>query len=238
MRTPLAFALFPALLAQETGLVPVDVHQLKPLLDFEAGPPGGIPKGWSTSPGKVSIDDKVVHRGQFSARLQRGSAITLMVPVTFSGDFLTLRGFLKTEGVTEFAGLWLRVDGNSGNPVGYENMRSQGLRGSTDWREYSIRIPLASNGTYVYFGVLTEGGTTWADDLELLIDGRPVWDVPPKTLAAAQPLTSFAEIGRGTCLIVRGREARPCTENPRTRAEGVCSTRLLVTRMTLTQEYV
>jgi len=184
----LAFALFPVLLAQET-LVPVEVNQLKPLLDFEAGPAGGVPKGWRTSPGKVSIDDKIVHHGQFSARLQSGSVITLMAPVTFSGDLLTLRGFLKTEGVTEFAGLWMRVDGNSGNPVGYENMRSQGLRGSTDWKEYSIRVPLASNGTYMYFGVLTEGGTTWADDLELLIDGRPVWDVPPKTLAAAQPIT-------------------------------------------------
>lgn len=187
MRVRLAVALFPALLAQETSLAPVEINQLKPLLDFETGPRGGAPKGWSAIPGKVSVDSKVVHRGQYSARLESGSAITLMAPVTFSGEFLTLRGFLKTEGVTEFAGLWIRVDGNSGNPVGYDNMRSQGLRGSTDWKEYSIRIPLASNGTYVYFGVLTEGGTTWADDLELSIDGRPVWEAPPKTLAAAQP---------------------------------------------------
>ena len=63
VRICLAFALFPALLAQET-LVPVEVNQLKPLLDFEAGPAGGVPKGWSTSPGKVSIDDKVVALGQ------------------------------------------------------------------------------------------------------------------------------------------------------------------------------
>ena len=179
----LVLFLFPALPGEDTKLVPVLASQLKPLLDFEAGPTSGAPRGWSALPGKVSVDNQVAHRGRFSARLESGSAITLMVPVTFSGEFLTLRGFLKTEGVADFAGLWIRVDGNSGNPVGYDNMRSQGLRGSTDWKEYSVRIPLASNGTYVYFGVLTEGGTTWADDLELLIDGRPAWEarIPSRT---------------------------------------------------------
>jgi hypothetical protein len=183
VRIRLALAVFPALLGQVTTLLPVEINKIKPLLDFETGPLNGPPSGWGAVPGKVFVDSKVVHSGRFSARLESRSAITLMAPVTFSGEFLTLRGFLKTEGVSEFAGLWMRVDGNSGNPVGFDNMRSQGLHGSTDWKEYSIRIPLASNGTYVYFGVLTEGGTTWADDLELLIDGRPVWEAPPKAVA-------------------------------------------------------
>ena len=72
-----------------------------------------------------------------------------------------------------------KVAGDNGQAVRtlqrYLHLRLQ----DADWKEYSIRIPLAPNGTYVYFGVASEGGTTWADDLELLIDGQPVWEATP-----------------------------------------------------------
>lgn len=170
----------------------VDVDKIKPLLDFETGEVNGAPKGWTVSPpGKVFADGKVVHRGNWSVRIESSSefsAISVIVPVTFAGSTLTLRGFLKTENVTRFAGLWMRVSGNSGNPLAFDNMESQKLKGTTDWKEYSIEIPMASNAAVLFFGVLSEGGTVWADDLELLVDGRPVWEGPQKEIAWAAQL--------------------------------------------------
>jgi hypothetical protein len=158
----------------------VDVDKLKPLLDFETGAIAGAPKGWDVT-GKAFADSNIAHSGKWSARIESGSdysAISVIVPVTFPGSTLTLRGFLKTENVTRFAGLWMRVSGNSGNPLAFDNMESQKLKGTTGWKEYSIEIPMASNAAVLFFGVVSEGGTTWADDLELLVDGKPVWEAP------------------------------------------------------------
>jgi hypothetical protein len=107
-----------------------------------------------------------VHGGKWAVRLQRDAAsgsnfstITIGIPVDFAGTSLEFRGFIKTQDVSEFAGLWMREDGDGG-PVAFDNMQSKHLNGTHDWTEYS-------------------------DDLQLLMDGKAIWAVPkverPKT---------------------------------------------------------
>jgi hypothetical protein len=59
--------------------------------------------------------------------------------------------------------------------------------GTTDWNEYSIFVPLQPNARQLYIGFLLAGtGKAWADDLQLLVDGKPIWEAPkaerPKTI--------------------------------------------------------
>lgn len=57
----------------------------------------------------------------------------------------------------------------------FDNMYERGLRGTTDWTEHAVRLPLDPNARQIFFGVLVQGeGEVWADELQLLVDGKPV----------------------------------------------------------------
>lgn len=185
-----------ALLAFALSVVPVWAQgpvrltqtQLVKLLTFEDTHSEGSPKGWFGGPPEtIHADGSVVHSGSWAVRLERTasspqafSVITSALPVHFTGNEIELRGFLRTEDVSGYAGLWLRQDGDRPNLV-LDNMEKRQLKGSTDWAEYSIKMPVHSEATRLYFGVLVSGtGKAWADDLQLLVDGKPIWDAPER----------------------------------------------------------
>ena len=60
-------------------------------------------------------------------------------------------------------------------------MQSRQIRGTTDWTQYAIDLPLDPNAELIAFGALLAGaGTLWVDDLELLVDGVPYDRAPPR----------------------------------------------------------
>src|SRR5215469_551708 len=172
---------------------PNDRAEFEASLSFEAPPKGDMPGGWRGGPaGTIFVDDKVVHGGRLSVRIERGAAslndfstITKSIPLDFSGATIELRGYLRTEDASGFVGLWLREDGYS-PALAFDNMESRQLKGTTPCTEYSIKLPIDHEANRIFFGVLLAGtGKAWADDLQLLVDGKPVWDAPkmerPKT---------------------------------------------------------
>jgi len=169
-------------------------EDLAKILSFEVEHPGGRPGNWMGGPPDTHfVDEKVVHSGKWAVRLERTagspqsfSTITRSMPMDFTGGKIELRGWLKTEDVSEMVGLWLREDADSGM-VGFDNMASRQLNGTHDWAQYSISIPFSAEAKRLFYGVLIAGtGKAWADDLELLVDGKPVWEAPksnrPKTV--------------------------------------------------------
>lgn len=180
--------------AQDTG--PVQSRERSDLaktLGFEAQPNGDMPGGWGGGPpGTIFADDKILHGGRLSARIQRRadspndfSSLTKDISMDFTGTSIELRGFLRTEEVSGFVGLWMREDGETSG-LAFDNMESRQLKGTTEWREYSITLPVKPEGRQLFFGVLLAGtGRAWADDLQLLVDGKPIWEAPrvqhPKT---------------------------------------------------------
>lgn len=138
--------------------------------------------GWHAYPaGTVSADDSISHTGHWSVRLQRGaqsagtfSVITRTLPVDFQGGTVEIRGYLRLQDVSGYAALWLRQDAD-GQMLSLENMRAQQVKGTRDWAQYSITLPINPQAQQLHFGVLVSGtGTLWADDLELLVDGKPI----------------------------------------------------------------
>jgi hypothetical protein len=155
-------------------------------LDFEADHAGGVPKGWNGGPpGTFTVDGQTVHGGKWALRIERDdksesafTAVNRMIAIDFAGETLELRGFLRTQDVANFAGLWMREDGDSG-AVAFDNMQARQLKGTTEWTEYSIKLPLEKSAKRLFFGVLAGGtGKVWADDLRLLLDGRPLEQEP------------------------------------------------------------
>jgi hypothetical protein len=67
------------------------------------------------------------------------------------------------------------------------------LKGTTEWTEYSITLPLRPEAKTLFYGVLSAGtGKTWADDLQLWIDGKPIWAAPH--IARPEPVKAVVDL--------------------------------------------
>jgi erythromycin esterase-like protein len=103
---------------------------------------------------------------------------TTTLPVKFAaGKRIYLSGYIKTEGVKSgYAGLWCRVDGVSGI-LALDIMQGHGVIGTTEWKRYTIELPVAANAKNINFGtILTGDGTAWFDKLSVELDGEPYLD--------------------------------------------------------------
>lgn len=124
--------------------------------------------------------DSLSHSGQKSGLItssdngQFGS-IAYKIPANYEGKIIKLEGYMKIEGVTNgFAGLLLRVDGN-GRPLVFDNMQSQNISGTIDWKRYSIELKYPRQAENIYVaGILSGKGKAWFDDFEVFIDGKNI----------------------------------------------------------------
>jgi hypothetical protein len=173
---------------------PAQDPPLSAILTFETAQPGGVLTGWSTSPPNSAVADGTIFRtGFWSARLERTatsggdfSGLSKNIPLDVAGKAIVLRGFLRTENVTGYVSLWIREDGASPN-LAFATTQGRGVKGTNDWHEHSVTVPLHADARQLAFGVLISGsGKAWVDDLELTVDGVPFASAPkanrPKTV--------------------------------------------------------
>lgn len=127
-----------------------DPEDLESILKFEADAADEFPlPGWSGGPAHtIRLDGDIVHSGKGAARLERDadslegfSTITRRIPMDFDGNWIDLRGFLRSTDVAGFAGLWMRQDAY-GDVLEFDNMGNRGVNGTTEWTEYSVRLPV------------------------------------------------------------------------------------------------
>lgn len=163
------------------------------VFDFEGDAAGSAPAGWWGGPaGTVQVDGNVAHGGQHSVRIepkaggeQSFSTLTKTLPMDFAGSSIEWRGFMKTEDVSDFAGLWMRED-KDGATAEFDNMQKRNIKGTTDWTEYSITLPVHEGAQRLVLGALVSGtGKAWVDDLELLVDGKPISQAPKVEVATS-----------------------------------------------------
>jgi hypothetical protein len=173
-------------LAASTSAHLQDVAALARQLTFETDHPGGWPAGWNQQPAQSArADEAVVRSGRWAARIERAAGaagefttLSRVIPLDVAGKTVVLRGFLRTEAVTGFAALWLREDGVTPS-VAFGSTQNRQVKGTSDWHEHSVSVPVRPEGTRLTFGVIVSGsGTVWVDDLELLVDGVPFADAP------------------------------------------------------------
>jgi hypothetical protein len=169
------------------------VVPLAQVLTFEADHRNGVPTGWGVSPpGSAVVDGAVARTGKWSARVTRdaGSAgafsgISQSYAVDVAGSNVVLRAYLRTADVTDAAALWVRLDGESPN-LAFASTQPRKVNGTTDWHEHTVTVPLRPEGQRLVFGVFVAGtGTVWVDDVELLVDGVPIWERPKVERAPA-----------------------------------------------------
>jgi C-terminal processing protease CtpA/Prc len=167
----------------------------------------GIPFGWVARPPEtIATDFTVKHGGNASLRLERKeqspgqfSTVIHALPIDFAGKKLELRGWLRKEGAG-VPSLWMRQDAHD-TPVAFADM-SAAPDVSGDWAQYSISFELQDSTTALFFGVrLVGAGKSWADDLELLVDGQPISSLP-RVARSSTLLDDDQQFAGGSGLVV------------------------------------
>lgn len=154
--------------------------------DFERTE-NGIPTAWENfgaSNYLLSFDSIQAQSGKYAASIEfvEGNpdfkAWSFTIPDNYAGEKITLSGYIKTEKVSDgFAGLWMRIDPS----VAFDNMRKNGVTGTTDWTKYEITLNMNPEITkqIVVGGLLVGKGKMWIDNFNVTVDGKKIEDLVP-----------------------------------------------------------
>jgi hypothetical protein len=154
------------------------------------------PKGWFAAGSrpkdyKMVLDRSVAHSGHVSAQLACvapkpagfGTLMQTFKPDAFRGKRVRMSGYVRSQDVADWAGLWLRIDGQSGEPLGFDNMQQRPIRATSDWKKYEIVLDVPDSAQAIAFGILLTGaGQVWIDDLDFEVVGKDVHTTASKPL--------------------------------------------------------
>ncbi|MBL4770745.1 MAG: AraC family transcriptional regulator, partial [Planctomycetes bacterium] len=104
----------------------------------------------------------------------------------FADTRVRFSAMTRTQGVDEWAGLWLRIDGPiQGESLNFDNMQDRALRGTSGWQRHSVTLDVPKETTKLAFGVLLSGqGSVWIADVHMETVGL---DVPTTNLKLDEP---------------------------------------------------
>ena len=149
------------------------------------------PTGWFNAGSKpksydMGIDKGAGQDGKNAATIKSidkkingfGTLMQQCKPDMYLNKRVRMTGYVKSENVTTWAGLWLRVDEpGSQQPLSFDNMSDRPIKGTTDWTKYEIVLDVPSNASLIAYGALLGGtGQIWFDriTIEVVSDSIPV----------------------------------------------------------------
>jgi hypothetical protein len=148
------------------------------------------PEGWHVAGSqreayKAGVDTVEVHGGKHAGFIQslpsveNGRFGTLMQSVKadqYRGKTVKLSTFVKTSQAEGGAWVWLRIDDVESSLL--DNMHDRFVKGTTEWRQYELVLPVSKLAVGIAFGVgLNGAGQVWIDDVKL----EPVPAETPRT---------------------------------------------------------
>jgi erythromycin esterase-like protein len=103
-----------------------------------------------------------------------GVATASFAAAAVAGKRIRFTGYIRTDEIVRgYAGLWWRVDGNSGL-LKIDNMSGRGAKGTTDWKQYEIVMDVPLEATSISFGAIHPGdGGACFDSLAVEVNGVP-----------------------------------------------------------------
>jgi hypothetical protein len=140
-----------------------------------------LPKGWHTggnnkSEYEMGIDKSVFQHGMSSAFLKSkdpkvndfGTVMQYISAENYLGKRLKLSGYIKCDEVEGWSGMWMRIDGNEGQQLGFDNMQDRPIKGTTNWEKYEIVLDVPANSKGIAYGFLLSGkGKVWFDNMKM-----------------------------------------------------------------------
>jgi len=85
-------------------------------------------------------------------------------PEKYLGRRICMSGHVKADGVKNWCGLWMRVDGPGTKILSFDCMKNRSISGTKDWEKYDIVLDVPSHSVNINYGLLLAGaGKVWAD---------------------------------------------------------------------------
>jgi len=143
------------------------------------------PSGWFNSVGFVTdVSDRYQAAVVYRPDNTPGSCVQFWLLESFGGEFgslmqrcpgqslagkvIRIQAEIKAEDVKEWAGIWLRADGEIIPDLVFDNMARRPIRGTTAWKTYTIETSLPQETAWLNYGIVLAGsGTIWADDFRI-----------------------------------------------------------------------
>lgn len=105
-----------------------------------------------------------------------GTIMQTFTPKEYYGKTVKLSAFIKTENIKDWAGMWMRIDGemntkkNFPKCLGFDNMQDRPIKGNTDWKKYEIILKVDKEAESISYGVLLSStGKIYLDDIKFEI---------------------------------------------------------------------
>jgi hypothetical protein len=166
------------------------ILSLMTFLIFGFGLSGKIPKGWFNSGSKpesykVRSDSAIFQKGQRSVCIESVDTSidgfeTVMQTCNakyYLGTRIKMTGYIKSENVADWSGMWLRIDSKTPNEsLGFDNMQDRPVTGNSDWTKCEIIMDIPVESITLNFGALISGtGKIWFDNVsfEILDNAKP-----------------------------------------------------------------
>jgi hypothetical protein len=145
-----------------------------------------LTKGWFAAGSKPTAYDMGMtttehHSGTKSAYIKSketeikgfGTYMQMTLPGKYIGKNVRMTGWIKSRDVKERAAMWMRVDGEKRDEMlSFDNMQDRPIKGTTDWKEYTITLDVPQKAKALAFGVLLSGtGEVYFDDMNFEILG-------------------------------------------------------------------
>jgi hypothetical protein len=143
---------------------------------------GWIVKGSHPKSYKMGTDSIITKSGDYSITLKSlddkiegfGTLTQQCSPDKFLGKRIRMSAYVKSENITKWSGLWVRVAADT-TIVSFDNMQDRPITGTTDWKKYEIVLDVPTNATNISYGALLAGtGQIWLDDVSFEIVDKTV----------------------------------------------------------------
>jgi hypothetical protein len=152
------------------------------LLSFDL-PSGWFKAGSNHNSYDMGIDKGAGQAGNNAATIKSkknkikgfGTLMQNCLPDNYLGKRVRMTAMVKTKDVSNWAGIWLRVDEKlSNNDISFDNMKDgkidRSIKGTTDWTRYEIVLDVPFDASNLAYGALLVGtGQIWFDDVKFEI---------------------------------------------------------------------
>lgn len=131
-----------------------------------------------TAPEKyeMGIDHKTYNMGTKSATIKSivdefevDEFATIMQQFSaknFLGKRVRFSGFVKTQDVIGWCGLWMRIDSALSVALKLDNMQGRPIVGTTEWNHYACVLDVPESAAILNIGILLTGkGQVWLDNI-------------------------------------------------------------------------
>jgi hypothetical protein len=151
-------------------------------LGFEGGIEGWELYGSKPQDYSIGSDNVVVHKGIASGYIKSirrnatgfGTMMHSFNAGIYRGKRVRMTAYVKTEKISGWSGLWMRVDGPGKQSI-IDNMENRPITGDSEWTRYECVLEVPEGSKAILFGILIEGnGKAWVDDFNFEIVGSGV----------------------------------------------------------------